>query len=572
MTKFLKRLQNEVLDKFPFSISGYNAPDKEYEEFFHRICKFQASLDGDSKIHFTISGFAKLKSMQTLSEIDFDMWKTEGLKDFLFNDNYLGFPEPILSLYITLLERLSVGKRVVNILARNVNNNILIKVLLRDELEKIQFSFVKSDNTLLIEVPLCTYFRNLSSDRKVRHQDIFKHIDYKKDLIVRRKGHSSSYLINLTEEKKKKFDSVLVGLLNIKNIETITRLQPENIYDQLLKDILKNDNYDAKEIYSLVFASAVLCFFYDCSLTYFVSTARVANGKRYTLGAMAIGYKAGEDLTDNDKALYTILANHFAANLSTQLVFDENRRLKRENGRAKLREALNKIKEIDHSPILHGTAPADAEFEAKFREIYQNNSDLLTEYFIQSYEASKTANSCHISKYCLVQLINSSDCELCNVNQRPALFKNKFGAKCCSSVGNMDLINVPFIEKLFESLLKNERGNTASPEPAYINDDKEIVLEIRYSENFDIGGFIQKLKDSRNGSLIGEFFIKKFHALDCHGIFKMIDDSSGREFFNSRETIQEVNLIESRILINQHYEFPDIPATDKIKLIFKNEL
>lgn len=572
MTKFLQRLQKEVLDKFPFSISGYNSPDKEYEEFFHRICKFQESLDGDSKIHFTISGFAKLKAVKNLSEAEFDKWETESLKDFLFNDNYLGFPEPILSLYITLLERLSANKRVVNILARNVYNSILIKILLRDELEKIHFSFIKSDNTLLIEVPLSTYFKNMRGGRKVSHQDIFTDIDYETDLIVRRKGHSSSYLIDLAPEKKRKFDAVLDGLLNIKNIETITSHPPENIYDKLLKEVLKNENYTAKEIYSLIFASAVLCFFYDCSLTYFVSTARVANDRRYTLGAMGIGLKAGDDLTDNDKALYSILVNHLAANLSTQLVYEGNKHLKRENDRATLREALNKIKNIASSPILHGQAPAESEFESQFLRIYEENSELLTEYFKQSYESLKAANCSHISKYCLVQLINSGDCEDCNIKERPALFKRNSGEKCCSSIGNMDLINVPLIEALFENLTKSEKGNKARIEAAHINADNEIIFTIIYTDNFDVRGFIEKLKDSRNGSLIGEFFIKKFHALDCHGIFKMIDESSGREFFNSRETIQGVNLNERRIIINEHYQFPDIQSASKIKIVFKNEL
>jgi len=91
MSKFLQRLHKEVLDKFPFSISGYVSPDKEYEEYFHRICKFQESLEGDSKIHFTISGFAKLKKVENLSEAKLDEWETESLKYLLFNDNYLGF-------------------------------------------------------------------------------------------------------------------------------------------------------------------------------------------------------------------------------------------------------------------------------------------------------------------------------------------------------------------------------------------------------------------------------------------------------------------------------------------------
>jgi hypothetical protein len=136
----------------------------------------------------------------------------------------------------------------------------------------------------------------------------------------------------------------------------------------------------------------------------------------------------------------------------------------------------------------------------------------------------------------------------------------------------MDLINVPLIGALFENLTKSEKRNVAKVEAAYINADNEIIFTITYSDNFDVRGFIEKLKDSRNGSLIGEFFIKKFHALDCHGIFKMIDESSGREFFNSRETIQGVNLNERRIIINEHYQFPDIQSASKIKIVFKNEL
>jgi hypothetical protein len=233
---------------------------------------------------------------------------------------------------------------------------------------------------------------------------------------------------------------------------------------------------------------------------------------------------------------------------------------------------LNEVKNLNHQPILHGEKPTETEFETKFLAIYNEHSELLTEYFKQSYEELKKANCSHISKYCLVELKNSGDCGQCNVNERPKLFKHHSGYKCCSSIGNMELINIPLIEALFEKLTTSEKSNTAKVVDAHITDENEIVFTISYARNFDIRGFIEKIKDSRNGSLIGEFFIKKFHALDCHGIFRMIDEGSNSEFFSSRETIQGVNLNENKIIVNEHYHFPDIQTAGKIIIIFKNEL
>lgn len=571
MSKFLQRLQKEVLDKFPFSISGYNYPDKEYEEFFRRICKFQESLENDNKIHFTISGFAKLTATSNLSEAELDKWETESLKYLLFNDNYLGFSEPILSLYVALLQHLSPDKRIVNILAENVNNSILIKILLNDNLEKIQFSFIKSDNTLLIEVPF-SYFNGYENKNKDSLQNIFNDINQDCDLIVERESSSSSYSISLTDDKLSKFSQMLERLLNLTNVTTISELTPENVYDRLLKEVLRNNKYNPKEIYSLVFASAILCYFYDCSLTYFVSTARVANNKRYTLGAMGIGLKAGNDLTDNDKALYSILVNHLAANLSTQLIFESNKHLNRENDRKNLKEALEEVAKLD-TQVLHGTNAAENGFDSAFNNIYEKYKDILSDYFIQSYKTLKLANCNHISKYCLVKLINSGDCGDCNIAVRPKIFKSSFGEKCCSSIGNMDLINMPLIEALFDKITTEERENAVTLEKCELTDDREIVFEIAYSKGFNVKEFVSKLKTSHNGSLIGEFFINKYRALDCHGIFKMIDTNSQQEFFNSRETIQRVDKNEKKIIINEHYQFPEsINSTNKIKIVFKNEL
>ncbi|HMG16153.1 MAG TPA: hypothetical protein VK590_11935, partial [Saprospiraceae bacterium] len=416
-----------------------------------------------------------------------------------------------------------------------------------------------------------SYFKSNKNGKKDSLQDLFKSIEYG-DLIVKREVGSSSHSIVLTEAKTNKFNLVLKKLLEIKTIDAISERPLESVYDKLLKEVLKNEKYTTKEIYSLIFASAVLCYFYDCSLTYFVSTARVANSKRYTLGAMGIGLKAGNELTDNDKALYSILVNHLAANLSTQLIFESNKHLQRENNKVNLREALNEFKKLENK-VLHGEEATNKHnFDTEFQKIYNEHSTILTEYFINSYKSLKDVNCNYISKYCLVQLINSGDCGKCNIKERPKLFKNNSGEKCCSSIGNMELINLPFIEALFQKLTTSEKNNIVTVEDAKITDDNEIVFRINYSEGFKVNEFVEKLKESHNGNLIGEFFIKKYHALDCHGIFKMIDVSSDTEFFNSRETIQAVNLNECKIIINEHYESPNIQSVNKIKIVFINEL
>ena len=581
MSKFLQRLHKEVLDKFPFSISGYNSPDKEYEDFFNKICKFQESLEDDKKIHFTISGFAKLQTTSNLSETELDKWKTESLKNLLFNDNYLGFSEPILSLYIALLQLLSPEKRVVNILAENVNNSILIKILLNENLDKIHFSFIKSDNTLLIEVPLY-YFKSVKNGKKDSLQDLFKDIDYENDLIVKREDSSSSYSIVLKDEKTKKFNSVLKDLLDINTIVTIQKLPPENVYDKLLKEVLKNEKYNAKEIYSLIFASAILCYFYDCSLTYFVSTARVANNKRYTLGAMGIGLKAGNELSDNDKALYSILVNHLAANLSTQLIFESNKYLQREANRLTLKSALKSVKELQEKAegddenekaqkrtllveILHGSKPVSEEFEKLLSGIVGSNP-LLTPEFLSYYNSLKSKNENHISKYCLVTLTNF--CKGCKIKDRCNVVLKVNNVDCCQSSHQVELINLP----LLNSIVNKLKGESDAVECCF-NEDEIVFIIKEKARPFEIGKLKNQLEGKENYGDFLNFLVEVFHPLDCHGILSIhgqMEDGSYAEIFNSRKTTPDVH--NGKFVLNNEYNFPDMKEVKNIQIKFKNEL
>jgi hypothetical protein len=529
MSKFLQRLYKEVLDKFPFSISGYHDSNKEYENFFRSICKFQESLEEDNKIHFTISGFAELDVSSGLSDAELDLWATKPLKNLLFNDNYLGFSEPILSLYVFLLEQLTCSKKkVVNILADNVNNSILIKILLNQNLEEIQFSFIKSDNTLLIEVPLL-YFKNIKEDKKLPLHNLFGKLDYEKDLIVTREGISSAYCISIDESKRSKFKSIANETVNLKSIKTIAKSRPENVYDELLKKVFKNDGYEPEEINALIFASSLLCYFYDCSLTYFVSTARVANNKRYTLGAMGIGLKSGNELSDHDKALYLILVNHLASNLATQIVRDNNKYLRYSLMLRQQYELLSDFNEkvMGQKPdgLNHCSVKIEEKHVTECQTFFQNKKSDFDEAGLQ-YFYEYVLNTFIEGEFTDRGLFTSIHLpKNAEVKAKNILYTNAKSVGIKIDGNEEPIINVVLLHKLISTIKERTKLKNFSVEFLGEKDFLEVTFE--FENSVSVGKFKRSLDGTRTNGPgdVGQFFIDYYEQFMIAGNICILDET-----------------------------------------------
>lgn len=577
----------DVLKKFPFSISGYSDPEHEYARFFNQLCKHEENIDNE-KITFLISGFAKLIYEENgNSEINFKEWKTEGLKKFLFHDLSSGFPEYILSMYVYALHILSPDKRVVNILASNIRNDLIISVELSNKIEKITFQFQRQGKVLRILVPSAIYKGGGEiKDSALYLQTILKKDEYKhlNKLAIENKFYNNEYSIssnlhNSTEEKNlyEKLCQEFMLITPAKFKQDIEIHIPSKELQIKLQDtILLNKEYNFKDLLTLAYVSSIYCYFYRSSINYFVSTAMVDGNQKYTLGAIGVGLKEEHKLTREERGFYSLVVNHIAANLSTQIVFDNNKVLKRKARKERLKRVLEQFKTFDQGEI-HGKTKVQDVIE----DFIDKNISVLTPIFKNYFSRLKEESGGYISKYCLAQLKYSMEvCKDCKVENCPlTLFKNN-GLKCCNSIGSANLINAPLLHDMFSSLTKKKGYNTVVNVKIQISSES-IEAEVYYSDGFNINdgpeSFLQKLKENHNGDFIGTFCRDYYHEIDCHGVFQMMYSNGSNEwidFYNSRDTILTIAKEDDhkKIVLNPNFNFPDVGKVKNIKLEFKNEL
>ena len=105
-------------------------------------------------------------------------------------------------------------------------------------------------------------------------------------------------------------------------------------------------------------------------------------------------------------------------------------------------------------------------------------------------------------------------------------------------IGDISLINIPFISGLFSKLTESRNGISCKIKGKRISGNR-IIFDIEYTEDFPVEEFYTKLRKSHFGDLIGTYFIENYSLLDAHGIFKIVD-TNDNEIFNSRTMINMV--------------------------------
>lgn len=559
----------KLLRRFKFSIGGYSNPEKEVSDFFYKLCKNQL-INQNESIRLLMFGFAQLKA-NAIDEIDLEKWETEPLSRFNYFDYYSGYAEVLLSLYVYCLNIIS-DKRATNIISDNFRRNINLRVFIDKKACSIRFRENNRLDALEIVIPGNFFQENafqidinsfcadgISIENFVIQDNLYEH-EYKFDEKVKEKYNK------VYEKLTAKIFKVLPNVF-LKNINDY--LPSEEVQKKIKERTLKNPNANLTEILAVAYSASLFCYYFDCSFEYFVSVSNVSLDKVYSLGSLAVGIKNGADLSFDERALLSIISNHIASNLSAQIIFENNKEIKRNALRSKILIKYKAFKELAVSKQLHGTEIISDDQLNEIKVFVNSNEFFFSSLFNSNLDLLKNKNKNYISKYCLIELKENEYCD-CKIEKPLHLFSKECVdvPKCHNPIGNMEFINIPFINGLFEKFTENRNGSTCTIISKSIQ-KKKIIFEVEYVPGFPLNNFYSKLKDSHLGDLIGTYFIENYSLLDAHGVFKIIDNED-REIFNSRDMINMV--IGKKLILKENRFKTDATNLRKLKLIFINEL
>lgn len=567
----ISNLYRQLLKRFNFSIGGYSNPEKEVSDFFYKLCKNELVYQNES-IRVLMFGFAQL-SFNDINEIDLDKWETKPLSKFNYFDYSSGYAEVLLSLYIHCLNEICNNRRATNIISENIRRDINLRVIVDKTETEFLFRENKRLEALEIIVPGKSIFNDCnqmayinsfidSNDSEIEcfvtQDDEFEH-EYKID-----PDSQSKY--------KKCYEELALKVLKVQPKDFLagidTYLPSKSVQERIKHRTLRNPDANLADIIAVAYSASLFCYFFDCHVEYFVSVSNVSLNKKYSLGSLAVGVKNGEELTFDERAMFSIISNHIASNLSAQIIFDNNKEIKRKSLRAKLKNTYNSLKEAAPEP-LHGTEEInDTQFD-EIKKIVTDNEPIFSKGFVKYLDDLKKENSNYISKYCLLELKVNEFCS-CKIKKAPHQFsKLKVDEpKCHNPIGNMSLINIPFINGIFSKLTEKRDGIACEIKDKKIDGNK-IIFEVKYSKDFPIEDFYKKLKISHPGNLIATYFIENYSLLDAHGIFKIVDNDD-KEIFNSREMINMV--VDKKLILNESHFVSNSTDLKNLMLIFVNEL
>lgn len=567
----ISNLYRQLLRRFNFSIGGYSNPEKEVSDFFYKLCKNELIYQNES-IRLLMFGFAQL-SVNDINEINLDKWETKPLSKFNYFDYSSGYAEVLLSLYIHCLNEICDNKRATNIISESIRRDINLRIFIDKNEKKFQFRENKRLEALEIIVP-GNIFNDIDSAIDLNAFKDSKNAEIK-NFVTQDEDFEHEYKIDSATQTQFKqcYEELAKKVLKIQPKEFLnaidTYLPSKSIQEKIKQKTLRNPDANLADILAVAYSASLFCYFFDCSVEYFVSVSNVSLDKKYSLGSIAVGIKNGAELSYDERAMFSIISNHIASNLSAQIIFNNSKEIKRKALRTDLKEKYNSLKDIEPANPLHGTeAIEQAQLEA-IKNVVTENESAFSKEFNNYLDKLKTENSNHISKYCLVELKENEFCG-CKIDKPVHQFSKPTVAepKCHNPIGNMTLVNIPFINGLFSKLTESRNNITCTIKDKKI-EGKQIVFEVEYSSDFPIEEFYRKLKLSHKGDLIGTYFIENYSLLDAHGIFKIIDKDK-KEIFNSREMINMV--IDKKLILNESHFLTESSDLKNLQLIFINEL
>lgn len=333
----LSTLYYDLMSKFPFSITGYGDDiESRISDFFTSFCNLPLNQK-NKNISFIVGVFGQLDGLENINSPAIDKinnWETKRIKKFLFSTNVKDRPELIMSFYIYKLQSLLQNKYAINILTNNFRNDIDFRISLSNA-DNPECQFDDSEKIFEIKVP-----------RSIFNEDIFKHTNEAKNkirerllnisgkncLIVGQSKNNNQYELEIFEdtsnndERLKHWDKVNAEFY-CKSFEEFYEsskvfLLPELNLPNVKDKFFKNENINIEELLKIAYAGSFLCAYYGVSLEYILSTCRVVNDKYYGLGGLAVGVKEDSDFSKENRALYKIVSNYIARNISGEITFN----------------------------------------------------------------------------------------------------------------------------------------------------------------------------------------------------------------------------------------------------------
>lgn len=338
--EILSTLYYDLMNKFPFSITGYNDIELRISEYFTLFCDHPLNKK-NKNISFIVGLFGQLSGLDELNSETIEKineWETERIKKFFFC-NYEGDrAELAMSFYIYQLQSLMKEKYAINVLTNNFRNDIDFRISLSND-ENPNFYFHRNEKVFEIKVPKSIYkddiFKNPQETRNILREKLQRQL-------VRADKHSllvkydsiDSYELEIIEvdESTKKNNSILYEENLGREIFTKNFRQ---FYDSnknfILSDfstslveesIFKNKNVEIEELFKIAYAGSFLCAYYGVNLEYILSTCRTVEKRSYGLGGLAVGVKSEFLFPDSNRAFYKIISNQIASNLSGQILYN----------------------------------------------------------------------------------------------------------------------------------------------------------------------------------------------------------------------------------------------------------
>lgn len=348
MDNIIARLYYDLLQKYPFSITGYPDANERLSQFFYNVSQHPIIKERDNII-FIIGLFASLESLN-LENLSLDHvinWQTKPLKE-LYLVNYEGeYPDLILSFYLTLLSQFAGGRSITatNIIADNVRGNIGIRIKLT-AFSHPSIHFIERDNVIEFRTPSIIFQPELwDKDLDCLQSGMVRRIlqGYLKgqspeSCLIATSNRNNPHIFTIDRNQQNIFESSknpsvddgLFAQTEIFQIEKIEEIKNDYFADLKLlsKSVLAGrfkSELNAEEMENLIsmaLAGSFMAAYYDIDLDYVLSNCNVSLNEYFTLGGFAVGTSKHNPLTTEERALLSIISDHISANLSAQMAHD----------------------------------------------------------------------------------------------------------------------------------------------------------------------------------------------------------------------------------------------------------
>lgn len=342
--KTVIQLYQDLLRKYPFSITGRPDPEKKLARFFSDVCQHPMIKEREN-IVFIYGLYAELEALHHdgLAVEKIVNWKTKPLKDVLLF-NYEGeYPDLVLSFYLTLLSTLAGANDItaVNVIADNVRSDIDLRIT-ATSFERPSIHFIERDDVLEFRTPCSIFKKELWDDKghlktaTVRRilQSFLPPSGTIEQHLMATSNRKDPHLFKIDREKENIFfkrdatgavtSSAVNEIFEQEQLDqTIDYYKDEfgRLSRRVLAGRLKSDLRieDVSNLISIAIGGTFLAAYYDVNLDYVLSVCNVDRQTSNTLGGLAVGTKKKTPLTAGERALFSIISDHISANLAAQM-------------------------------------------------------------------------------------------------------------------------------------------------------------------------------------------------------------------------------------------------------------